>query len=169
MRFTRTPKIVLMAAVVAVGSWFATEAPRAMSHGKDIVETAAGAEQFSTLVTAVKEAGLVDTLEGEGPFTVFAPTNEAFAALPAGTVDQLLKPENRDKLVSLLTYHVVPGKIMSSDIKGKTAMVETVEGSTLSVDATDGVHVDDAKVVKADIEASNGVIHAIDTVLMPKN
>ena len=135
---------------------------------KDIVDTAVSAGQFNTLVAAVKAAGLVDTLKGEGPFTVFAPTDDAFAKLPAGTVESLLKPENKDKLVAVLTYHVVPGKIMSSDIAGKTAMVETVQGSKLNVDATNGVMVDQATVVAADIEASNGVIHVIDQVVIPK-
>lgn len=133
----------------------------------DIVDTAVSAGQFGTLVTAVQAAGLVDTLKGTGPFTVFAPTDEAFAKLPAGTVENLLKPENKDQLVAVLTYHVVPGKIMSSDIAGQTAMVKTVQGSDLSVDATDGVKVDEATVVSADVEASNGVIHVIDTVVMP--
>ena len=134
----------------------------------DIVETAVSAGNFTTLVAAVKAAGLVETLKGDGPFTVFAPTDEAFEKLPDGTVEMLLEPENKEKLVSVLTYHVVPGKIMSSDIAGKTTMVETVEGSELSVDATDGVKVDEANVISADIEASNGVIHAIDSVVMPK-
>ena len=144
---------------------FTASAASAMS--KDIVDTAAGAGQFKTLVAAVEAAGLVDTLKGDGPFTVFAPTDEAFAKLPDGTVDDLLKPENKDKLVAILTYHVVPGKIMSGDISGKSTEVKTVQGDMLSVDATDGVKVDEAKVVKADIEASNGVIHVIDTVVMP--
>ena len=134
----------------------------------DIVDTAVSAGQFTTLVTAVKAAGLVDTLKSDGPFTVFAPTDAAFAKLPAGTVEELLLPENKDKLVAVLTYHVVPGKIMSSDIAGKTAMVETVQGGKLTVDATNGVKVDNATVTAADIEASNGVIHVIDTVVLPK-
>ena len=133
----------------------------------DIVETAVSAGQFKTLVTAVEAAGLAETLKGEGPFTVFAPTDEAFAKLPAGTVEDLLKPENKQMLVAVLTYHVVPGKIMSGDIAGKTAMVETVQGGKLSVDATNGVKVDEATVISADIEASNGVIHVIDTVVLP--
>jgi uncharacterized surface protein with fasciclin (FAS1) repeats len=144
---------------------FTASAASAMS--KDIVDTAAGAGQFKTLIAAVEAAGLVDTLKGDGPFTVFAPTDEAFAKLPDGTVDDLLKPENKDKLVAILTYHVVPGKIMSGDISGKSTEVKTVQGDMLSVDATDGVKVDEAKVVKADISASNGVIHVIDTVVMP--
>jgi uncharacterized surface protein with fasciclin (FAS1) repeats len=133
----------------------------------DIVDTAVAAGQFSTLVAAVQAAGLVDTLKGEGPFTVFAPTDEAFAKLPAGTIDNLLKPENREMLVAVLTYHVVPGKIMSSDIAGKSADVTTVQGSTLAVNATDGVKVNNATVIAADIETSNGVIHVIDTVVLP--
>ena len=140
-------------------------------HGKkmDIVDTAVGAGSFTTLVAAVQAAGLVDTLKGEGPFTVFAPTDEAFAALPEGTVETLLKPENRDQLVAILTYHVVPAKIMSGDIAGKKAQVLTVEGSRLDVNARSGVKVDKAKVVTADIGASNGVIHVIDTVLIPES
>lgn len=134
----------------------------------DIVDTAVEAGQFKTLVAAVQAADLVETLKGEGPFTVFAPTDEAFAKLPDGTVEDLLKPENKDKLVAILTYHVVPGKIMSGDIAGKTADVETVQGSTLAVDAMDGVKVDAATVISADIETSNGVIHVIDTVVIPK-
>ncbi|WP_434053266.1 MAG: fasciclin domain-containing protein [Roseibium sp.] len=136
---------------------------------KDIVDTAVGAGSFNTLVAAVQAAGLVDTLKGEGPFTVFAPTDEAFAALPEGTVENLLKPENKDQLVAILTYHVVPGKVMSSDIAGKKAEVASVQGSEISVDATDGVKVDGAKVVSADIETSNGVIHVIDAVILPKS
>ena len=133
----------------------------------DIVDTAVAADDFNTLVAAVQAADLVDVLKGDGPFTVFAPTDAAFAKLPAGTVEDLLKPENKDQLIAVLTYHVVPGKIMSGDIAGNTAMVETVQGSKLSVDATDGVMVDEATVVSADIVASNGVIHVIDTVVLP--
>ncbi len=140
----------------------------ARAETKDIVDTAVGAGNFSTLVTAVKAAGLVETLKGAGPFTVFAPTDEAFAKLPKGTVEDLLKPENKDKLKAILTYHVVPGKVMAADIKGKKESVKTVEGSDLAVDATSGVKVNDASVVTADVAASNGVIHAIDTVVMPK-
>ena len=134
----------------------------------DIVDTAVAAGNFKTLVAAVQAAGLVDTLKGKGPFTVFAPTDEAFAKLPAGTVEDLLKPENKEKLVGILTYHVIPGKVMSSDIAGKKSDVATVQGSKLSVDATSGVKVDNASVVTADIEASNGVIHVIDTVVLPQ-
>jgi uncharacterized surface protein with fasciclin (FAS1) repeats len=134
----------------------------------DIVDTAASAGQFNTLVTAIKAAGLVDTLKGPGPFTVFAPTDDAFAKLPAGTVEGLLKPENKEKLVAILTYHVVPGKIMSADIAGKKASVATVQGSNVDVDATSGVIVNKAKVTTADIAATNGVIHVIDTILLPQ-
>ena len=134
----------------------------------DIVDTAIAAGSFKTLVTAVKAAGLVETLKGKGPFTVFAPTDEAFAKLPAGTVENLLKPENKKQLVAILTYHVVSGKVMSKDLAGKKMMAKSVDGEEISVDATNGVKVDNAKVVKADIEASNGVIHVIDAVIMPK-
>ena len=133
----------------------------------DIVDTAVSAGNFNTLVAAVQAAGLVDTLKGEGPFTVFAPTDEAFEKLPAGTVEDLLKPENKDQLVAVLTYHVIPGKVMSGDIAGKKMNVKTVQGSEISVDAMDGVKVDAANVVTADIETSNGVIHVIDQVVLP--
>lgn len=137
------------------------------AKAQDIVDTAIAAGQFGTLVAAVQAAELVDVLKGDGPFTVFAPSDEAFAALPAGTVENLLKPENKDQLVAILTYHVVPGKIMSADIAGKTAEVTTVQGSDISVNAMNGVMVDSATVVVADIEADNGVIHVIDQVVMP--
>lgn len=133
---------------------------------KDIVDTAVGAGDFNTLVAAVQAAGLVDTLKGDGPFTVFAPTDEAFAALPEGTVDNLLKPENKDQLVAVLTYHVVPGKVMSGDLSnGMTAA--TVQGGEVTIMTEGGVKVDAASVVAADIEASNGVIHVIDQVILP--
>ena len=155
---------LLKTAAVALPLAFAANAASAA----DIVDTAKSAGQFNTLVTAVQAAGLVDTLKGPGPFTVFAPTDEAFAKLPQGTVENLLKPENRDKLRSVLTYHVVPGKVMAGDITGKTASPKTVQGTTVDIDATKGgVMVDNAKVTKADIAASNGVIHVIDTVIMP--
>ncbi|MEX6633285.1 fasciclin domain-containing protein [Hyphococcus sp. ECK-19] len=137
------------------------------SEKADIVDTAIKAGSFSTLVAAVQAAGLEATLRSEGPFTVFAPTDDAFAKLPDGTVESLLLPENKDKLVSILTYHVLPGAVMSEDIAGKQLEVKTVQGTTVSVDATDGVKIDNANVVKADIKTSNGVIHVIDTVLMP--
>ena len=138
-------------------------------HMKNLVETAGGNDAFKTLVAAVKAAGLVETLAGKGPFTVFAPTNEAFAKLPEGTVESLLKPENKDKLISVLTYHVVPGKIMSKDIK-PSQMVKTVNGQQVSIKLSYGkVSVDGATVTAADVEADNGVIHVIDTVILPKS
>ncbi len=133
----------------------------------DIVDTAISAGSFGTLVAAVQAAGLVDTLKGPGPFTVFAPTDAAFAALPAGTVENLLKPENRDQLTAILTYHVVPGKVTSTDLAGKMTSASTVQGTTIDIDATSGVTVEGANVVTADIETSNGVIHVIDSVLIP--
>jgi len=133
----------------------------------DIVDTAVGAKSFKTLVAAVKAAGLVETLKGKGPFTVFAPTDEAFEKLPKGTVENLLKPENKKQLVGILTYHVVPGKLMASRVT-ELAAAETVQGGRLPFEARDGkVKVGDANVVKTDINASNGVIHVIDSVLMP--
>lgn len=131
---------------------------------KNIVETAAAATQFKTLVSAVKAAGLVATLQGAGPFTVFAPTDDAFAKLPAGTVEGLLK--DLPKLKSVLTYHVVPGKVMAKDVAGVKS-AKTVQGGELRVDALHGVKINNAAVTQADIEASNGVIHVIDTVLLP--
>lgn len=139
----------------------------ASAKAADIVDTAVEAGQFTTLVAAVQAAGLVDTLKGEGPFTVFAPNDDAFAALPYGTVDELLKPENRDMLVSILTYHVVAGKIMSGDIAGTSTRVASVQGGYLDVEAGYSVKINDATVVAADIEADNGVIHVIDSVMMP--
>jgi uncharacterized surface protein with fasciclin (FAS1) repeats len=140
----------------------------ASASADDIVDTAVAAGQFTTLVAAVQAAGLVDTLKSAGPFTVFAPNDEAFAKLPAGTIDTLLKPENRDQLAAILTYHVVPGKIMAADIAGATTSVDSVQGSALAVDATMGVRINDATVIVADIETDNGVIHVIDTVLLPE-
>jgi len=137
-------------------------------HALDIVDTAVSAGQFNTLVAAVEAADLVSTLKGDGPFTVFAPTDEAFAALPEGTVENLLKPENKEQLIAVLTYHVVAGKIMSSDIAGTKTMVESVQGSELDVNAINGVTVDGATVVTADIETDNGVIHVIDRVVLPQ-
>ena len=138
------------------------------AKAQDIGDTAVAAGNFSTLVAAVQAAGLVDVLKSEGPFTVFAPTDEAFAALPEGTVEKLLRPENRDQLVSVRTYHVVPGKIMSTEIACQSTEVESVQGSALSVDVTDCVRVDNANVVAIDIETDNGVIHIIDQVVMPR-
>ena len=133
---------------------------------KDIVDTAVNAGTFETLVAAVSAADLVGTLKSEGPFTVFAPTDEAFAALPEGTVETLLKPENKDQLIAVLTYHVVPGKVMSTDLSDDME-AKTVQGSDIMIDLDDGVKVNEATVVAADIETSNGVIHVIDAVILP--
>jgi uncharacterized surface protein with fasciclin (FAS1) repeats len=136
---------------------------------KDIVDTASSAGSFSTLVTALQAADLVDTLKGDGPFTVFAPTDEAFAKLPEGTLTDLLKPENKAKLQAILTYHVVPGKIMAVDVV-KVDSAKTVNGQSLKVSANNGtVMIDEAKVTMADVGASNGVIHVIDAVVLPQN
>jgi transforming growth factor-beta-induced protein len=149
---------------LALMTGVATAAPQ-----KDIVDTAVAAGSFNTLVKAVQAAGLVDTLKGNGPFTVFAPTDEAFAKLPAGTVEMLLKPENRAKLRSILTYHVVAGRLTANEVTHMPS-AKTVEGERIHFKVVDGkVMVNDAQVVKADIPASNGVIHVIDTVLMPPN
>ncbi len=143
-------------------------AATARAAEKDIVDTAVGAGSFKTLAAALKAADLVETLKGKGPFTVFAPTDEAFAKLPAGTVESLLKPENKEKLVAVLTYHVVPGKVLAKDVVKLTG-AKTVQGSSVKIAAMDGkVKVDAANVVKTDIEASNGVIHVIDAVILPK-
>ena len=161
-------KIFAVAALLILPSTLpiARAADDAASPG-DIVAVASSAGSFKTLVAAVKAAGLVETLQGKGPFTVFAPTDEAFAKLPPGTVEDLLKPENKDKLVAILTYHVVPGKVMAADVK--TMMVKTVNGKELSIKVDDGkVTVNGAKVIKTDVAASNGVIQVIDTVLLPK-
>lgn len=139
----------------------------AEGHSKDIVDTAVEAGSFTILVAAVEAAGLVETLKSEGPFTVFAPTDDAFAALPEGTVETLLLPENKDQLVAILTYHVVAGKVMSADLTNEM-MAPTVQGSDLTIMTEGGVTVNGANVVTADIEASNGVIHVIDAVLMPE-
>jgi uncharacterized surface protein with fasciclin (FAS1) repeats len=138
------------------------------SKAADIVDTAVAAGSFKTLVAAVKAADLVGTLKGPGPFTVFAPTDAAFKKLPKGTLASLLKPENKGKLVKILTYHVVPGKVVAADLKGRTTAVATVEGSQLHVNGKHGVRVNNARVVKADVIADNGVIHVVDKVLLPR-
>jgi uncharacterized surface protein with fasciclin (FAS1) repeats len=164
MQMFRKLAIGTVAALLVVGS----SAVRANAQQKDIVDTAVAAGSFKTLAAALTAAGLVDTLKGKGPFTVFAPTDDAFAKLPAGTVESLLKPENKAKLVRLLTYHVVAGKVMAADVV-KVTSAKAVSGDTIAVKvANGGVTVDNAKVVKTDIAASNGVIHVIDTVIMPK-
>ena len=138
----------------------------AMYPSRNIIENAMNSKDHTTLVAAVKAGGLVETLEGAGPFTVFAPTNEAFAALPAGTVDSLLKPENKAQLDKVLTYHVVAGKYMSADVKSKTAL-KTLEGHSVTLDPSNGMKVDEAMVIAPDVLCTNGVIHVIDAVLLP--
>ena len=156
-----TAAVVLAVVGLAIGSTFA----RATS--KDIVDTAVGAGQFKTLAAALKAADLVDTLKGPGPFTVFAPTDEAFAKLPAGTLKSLLKPENKAKLTAILTYHVVPGAVKAAQVT-KLTEAKTVNGAMVKVSTAHGkVMIDDAVVVKPDIQASNGVIHVIDKVILP--
>ena len=150
-------KKTLIASLIAVGAMTS-------AYAKDIVDTAVGAGNFKTLVTAIQAAGLVDTLKGPGPFTVFAPTDAAFAKVPKADLDALLK--DKAKLTAVLTYHVVPGKVMAKDVAA--GKVKTVQGQELSVATSGGVKVDQSKVVATDVIASNGVIHAIDTVLMPK-
>lgn len=145
--------------VASLNSAFAADA--------DIVDTAVGAGTFNTLVAAVGAADLVDVLKGDGPFTVFAPTDEAFAALPEGTVENLLLPENKEQLIAVLTYHVISGKVMSTDLQDDM-MAATVQGSSVTIDLDNGVMVDGANVVAADIEATNGVIHVIDAVILPQ-
>ncbi len=166
----RTGFVVAAAALLA-----AFTAAHAGHHGgmkdkakKDIVDTAVGAGQFNTLAAALQAAGLVDTLKGSGPFTVFAPTDAAFEALPAGTVDTLLKPENKEQLVKVLTYHVVPGKVTAAQVTSLSEAT-TVEGQNVAISAAgDVVRINDATVVAADVMASNGVIHVIDKVLLPE-
>ena len=153
---------------VAVAAVVMSMGVTARAQGKDIVDTAVGAGQFKTLAAALGAAGLVETLKGKGPFTVFAPTDAAFAKLPAGTVEMLLKPENKAKLTAILTYHVVAGKVMAADVV-KVTSAKTVQGGSVAVKVMGGkVTIDAANVVTTDIAASNGVIHVIDTVLMPK-
>lgn len=156
-----------VAAVTAIGIAVGATAAVAGGMKKDIVDTAVEAGQFTTLAAALGAAGLVETLKGDGPFTVFAPTDEAFAKLPAGTVENLLKPENKDQLVAILTYHVVPGSVMAADVVSLSEAT-TVNGATVDIDVNGGsVMINDATVVATDIAASNGVIHVIDTVILP--
>lgn len=161
MKATAMKKITLLKSVLALSL---TAALATAAQAKDIVDTAVEAGQFKTLVAAVKAAGLVDTLKGPGPFTVFAPTDAAFAKLPAGTVDALLKDPK--KLASILTYHVVAGKVMAKDVKA--GEVKSVQGSMLTIKTDGGVTLDNAKVIATDVLADNGVIHVIDTVVLPK-
>ncbi|HKJ27660.1 MAG TPA: fasciclin domain-containing protein [Anaerolineales bacterium] len=159
-----TLSMIFVAAIAASASVFSAH------HGdkKDIVDTAVAADDFNTLAAALTAGGLIDTLKGDGPFTVFAPTDAAFAKLPAGTVESLLKPENKDQLVAILTYHVVAGKVMAADVV-KLTSATTVNGADVTIKVEDGtVYVNDATVTATDIGASNGVIHVIDTVLIPE-
>jgi len=159
--FGKLAMVAAVTAAVVIGSTAARAAD------KDIVDTAVDAGQFGTLAAALTAAGLVETLKGDGPFTVFAPTDAAFAKLPEGTVDNLLKPENKDQLTAILTYHVVPGKVMAADVV-KLSEAETVNGAKVMIKVNgDTVMINDAKVVSADVEASNGVIHVIDAVILP--
>jgi len=167
-RASQRKEIDMFRTLTAAAAGLMMTASAAFAAGKDIVDTAVGAGSFNTLVAAVQAAGLVDVLKGDGPFTVFAPTDEAFAALPEGTVETLLKPENKDQLIAVLTYHVVPGKVMSADLAGKEIAAQTVQGQPVTIIATNGVTVDGANVVAADVEASNGVIHVIDQVILPE-
>ncbi len=155
---------VALALSLSLGAFAHPKAAPAM----DIVDTAVAAGSFKTLAAALQAAGLVATLKGEGPFTVFAPTDDAFAKLPAGTVEELLKPENKEKLAAILTYHVVPGKVTAAQVT-KMSSAKTVNGQPLTITVNGGtVIVDNAKVIKADIMCKNGVIHVIDSVMMPK-
>ena len=159
----------VVAIIATLGVALAANAGHHKSEKKaDIVDTAVAAGQFGTLAAALEAADLVNTLKGEGPFTVFAPTDEAFAKLPSGTVEHLLKPENRDELTAILTYHVVPGKVYAADVV-KLDSATTVNGADITIRTNDnGVNVDDARVIKTDVGASNGVIHVIDTVILPR-
>ena len=158
------PALIALVALAALVAPLALAGPAKSGAKLDIVDTAVAAGNFKTLATALQAAGLIDTLKGEGPFTVFAPTDEAFAKLPPGTVEGLLK--DKAKLTEILTFHVVAGKVTASDVM-KLSSAKTVSGKTVSIDTSDGVRVGGARVVKADIAASNGVIHVIDTVLIP--
>ena len=158
-------KLAVLAAILVM-----TTVSFAVDKGgsKDIVDTAVSAGKFNTLAKALQAAGLVDALKGKGPFTVFAPTDGAFAKLPPGTLDDLLKPENKEKLTKILTYHVVAGKVMAKDVM-KMQSAKTMNGEDVQISTRGGkVYVNDAQVVQPDVKASNGVIHVIDTVLMPK-
>jgi uncharacterized surface protein with fasciclin (FAS1) repeats len=166
MKLMKTALLSLLMGFGASAAMAHNHADKAMAPGT-IVEVAAGNSDFSTLVAAVKAAGLVDTLNSKGPFTVFAPTNAAFAKLPAGTVESLLKPENKDKLVAILTYHVVAGKVKAADVV-KLKSATTVNGKAANITvAMGGVKIDNANVTATDIKASNGVIHVIDSVILP--
>jgi len=166
--FNRVLVRYLIVGAIAMAFWFTIAGPATFGESHDIVDTAAAAGSFKTLAKALDAAGLVETLKGKGPFTVFAPIDEAFAKLPGGTLEELLKPENKDKLIAILTYHVVPGKVMASQV-AQLQSAKTVNGQALSITTEGGtVRVDDAKIVKTDIICRNGVIHVIDSVLLPK-
>lgn len=171
MKLVRSTALTSLVAAFAIGaSTLAGAAHHGEMHGqkkaKDIIDTAIAAGSFNTLVTAVKAANLVDTLKGEGPFTVFAPTDAAFAKLPADELQALLK--DKEALTRVLTYHVVPGKVMANDV-AKIDSAKTVQGQRIKISKSDGVRIDNAKLVTTDIETSNGVIHVIDTVILPKD
>jgi len=160
-------RFAIKSTILAFGVAAAAACAPMMEKEPDIVDIAVSNGNFNTLVAAVTAAGLVDTLKSEGPFTVFAPTDAAFAALPAGTVESLLLPENKDTLVSILTYHVVPSAVTSDQLAGQRLSVATVNGANVHIDGRNGVKVEDSNVTTADIIASNGVIHVIDAVLLP--
>lgn len=166
--FSFLPALLLVGAVAGCANNSVHGSGGEAAEPADIVDTAVAAGGFETLVAAVKAAGLVETLKGKGPYTVFAPTDEAFGKLPKGTVDALLKPENKDKLTAILTYHVVPGKVMAADVV-KLTEADTAFGQKVRISTKDGVKVDSAKVVKTDIECTNGVIHVIDSVILPRD
>ncbi len=168
LNFSKVIGIALLA-LFAFAATQATAGDYKKKAKQDIVDTAVAAGQFETLAAALGAADLVDTLKGDGPFTVFAPTDEAFAKLPEGTVESLLKPENRDQLIAILTYHVVPGAVRAADVV-KLDAAKTVNGQSVAIQVADnGVQIDNANVVATDIEASNGVIHVIDTVILPSS
>lgn len=174
MKMIRILSLAAVAAAVTItpsliaGECSASKSGSTSAACKDLVAVAGGTDNFKTLVAAIKAADLVGTVQGKGPFTVFAPTDEAFVKLPAGTVENLLKPENRDQLVAILKYHVIAGKVMAADVK--TMEAKTVQGQSVDIIVADaGVTVNGAKVLKTDVLAENGVIHVIDTVILPKS
>ena len=167
MLFAQVGMMIAMALVLVLPASAGNYAHSKAAPASDIVEIASSSGDFKTLAAALEAAGLVPTLKGDGPFTVFAPTDEAFAQLPAGTVESLLRPENKDQLIAVLTYHVVPGKVMAADVV-KVDSAKTVNGQALSVKTRDGgVRINDATVTRTDIVASNGVIHVVDSVILP--
>jgi len=168
MKKKLTSMLAMAALVAGIAVVLNSPVARADNHSKDIVDTAVAAGSFKTLAAALGAAGLVDTLKGAGPFTVFAPTDDAFAKLPEGTVETLLKPENKEKLTAILTYHVVAGKVMASDVVNLKS-AKTVNGKEAKISVAEGkVMIDNANVIKTDIAASNGVIHVIDSVILPE-